>query len=61
MECHVNLILKFIEILSTPWHAAVDHDWSRKVHAPANHLSGHVLALLSMPSQSVKDALISRY
>ena len=28
-----NSNLKFIEILSTPWHAAMDQDWRSQLHA----------------------------
>ena len=33
MECQKNLNLKFVEILSTPCHGAVDQDWRSKLHA----------------------------
>ena len=32
VEHHENLNLKFIEILLTPWHGAVDQDWRSKLH-----------------------------
>ena len=32
MESHENSNLKFIEMLPTPWHGSVDHDWKSKLH-----------------------------
>ena len=32
MDHHKSLILKFIEISSTPWHGSVDQDWRSKFH-----------------------------
>ena len=32
MGCHENLNLRFVEILSTCWHDAVDRDWRSKLH-----------------------------
>ena len=54
-----NSNLKFIEILSTPWHGAVDQYWRSKLHA-LKHASqppdGSMLAQLSLPSWSGKGA-----
>ena len=53
----LNLI--FVKTLSTPWHGAVDQDWSRKMCVPkftSCPPDGSALALLNLPSQSGKGA-----
>ena len=52
-----NLMMKFVDNLSTPWCVAVDHDWSIKLHVlkcASQPPGGSTLALLRLPSQSGK-------